>query len=36
MQQPPPMIPMMPSFPSASITTEQIQKVLLLLLWFFG
>lgn len=28
MQQPPPMIPMMPSFPSASITTEQIQKYL--------
>ncbi|KAH0778437.1 hypothetical protein KY290_004864 [Solanum tuberosum] len=28
MQQPPPMIPMMPSFPSPNITTEQIQKYL--------
>ncbi|GAB2224089.1 hypothetical protein Droror1_Dr00004836 [Drosera rotundifolia] len=28
MQQPPPMMPAMPSFPQASITTEQIQKCL--------
>lgn len=28
MQQPPPMIPVMPSFPPANITTEQIQKYL--------
>ncbi|KAK4723694.1 hypothetical protein R3W88_026473 [Solanum pinnatisectum] len=28
MQHPPPMIPMMPSFPSPNITTEQIQKYL--------
>lgn len=28
MQQPPPMIPMMPSFPPTNITTEQIQKYL--------
>lgn len=38
MQQSPSMIPVMPSYPSNSITTEQIQKVLLIapsvLLWF--
>ena len=35
MQQPAPMIPVMPSFPPNNITTEQIQKVLNLCSSFF-